>query len=208
MTDQEYIDRNLQGFEGDIYIEQELEKLCDQFKVIRIIETGTFIGGTTLKLSKLRPVYTIEINEEYYLKAEQNIKDLKAESSCDITQYLGDTVEVLKVIVPDAKNGRSLFYLDAHWYNYCPLLEELKIIATQLKSKLKPVIVIHDFQVPNRFDLGYDEYNGQPFNIHWIKNSLDAVYGEGKYDYHYNTENSTGAKRGLIYIYPKLEQND
>jgi hypothetical protein len=206
MTDQEYIERNLQGYEGDYFVGQELEKLCEQHNVIRIIETGTFIGGTTIQLSKLRPVYTIEINEEYFLKAKENIKNLQPVNHCDITQYFGDTVEVLKVIVPDAINGRTLFYLDAHWYNYCPLLEELEIISRDLKSDLKPVIVIHDFQVPERFDLGYDEYNGQPFNFSWIKSRLDSIYGEDNYDYHYNTENATGAKRGLIYIYPKIEQ--
>src|SRR5690606_34701363 len=92
---------------------------------------------------------------------------------------------------------KILFFLDAHWQQYNPLLDELKVIA---EAGLKPVIVIHDFKVPFRDDLGYDSYNGQDYDYTWIQDSLHAIYGSN-FTTRYNDQ-ATGAKRGVIIIEP------
>jgi hypothetical protein len=64
---------------------------------------------------------------------------------------------------------RTLFFLDAHWYNYCPLLDELAVIA---RHRLRPaVIAIHDFVTGHPDQLGYDCYQSQPFTLEWINSS-------------------------------------
>jgi hypothetical protein len=89
-----------------------------------------------------------------------------------------------------------LFYLDAHSHIETPLLDELKAIA---EAEIKPIIVIHDWKIPDRPDLGYDSYNGQDYTFEWIKPSIEAIYGD-EYAYYYNNQ-AEGAKRGVIYIH-------
>jgi hypothetical protein len=115
-----------------------------------------------------------------------------------VEAFIQDSVEFLKALPP---KENAIFFLDAHWGDFCPLLSELEVIA---KYNF-PIIAIHDFKVPNEPTLGYDSINGQAFEYEWIKPSLDAIYGEGGYDYYYNSnEKSTEIKRGIIYITPKI----
>ena len=51
--------------------------------------------------------------------------------------------------------SRALFYLDAHWRNDLPLVEELNII---LQSEIDAVVMIDDFKVPFDAGYGYDDY--------------------------------------------------
>jgi predicted O-methyltransferase YrrM len=199
---EDYISRNLLGFEGDYYIGEEIEKLCKQFNIQQIIETGTFLGATTLQLAKYAPVKTVEINNHFYEHASKNIFETNFENSKGIEIHLADTVNFLNELSASKQlSNDTLYFLDAHWENYCPLLEELKIIA---ESKTKPVIVIHDFKVPHHPKLNFDQYNGQDFDFEWIKDSLDNIYGEDGYEYYYNSqEKSAGAFVGVIYIHKK-----
>ena len=189
----EYLDRNAKGYEGDEFIYIELKKLVDKFKINQIIETGTFLGGTTKRLAELADVITIEIVNDNYLKAKQNFDGVK-----NILALWGNSVDVLKNNLKLYSHESLLFFLDAHWEQYCPLIDELKTIADH---GIKPVIAIHDWKVPGRPDLGFDSYKGQDFTFEWIKDSLDNIYGVDGYSYHYNDQ-AEGAKRGVIYIYP------
>ena len=199
MTQQQYIERNLKGFEGDSFIKKRIEYLCDKFNIDTVIETGTYLGGTTKVLSEMfRWVFTLELNHEYfkksgeYLKGIENISRLNLDSGVYLT-------ELLSQMKPDLQEGETLlFFLDAHWEKSCPLLSELKAIAD---NGIKPAIVIHDWKVPNRPELGFDSYNGQDFTFDWIQHHIDAIYGLDKYAYHYN-DKAEGAMRGVIYIYP------
>ncbi len=196
MKDKEYIERNLKGFEADSFIKAEIEKLRDRFRVKTVIETGTYLGGTTKVLSTMfEEVYTCEINDGNFKKSNEYLRDidnviLVNQSS---PKFLDDLLQILT-----ASSNIKLFFLDAHWSNDCPLLDELSCIA---KHKLKPVIVIHDWKVPDRPDLGYDSYNGQDFTFEWIQSHLELIYGKEGFKYHYNDQ-AEGAKRGVIYIYP------
>lgn len=213
LTTQQYEDRNKLGFEGDHFIAEELKKLITKFKIKSIVETGTFLGWTTKCLAELSTVISIEISDEYYNKAVANLglekiynpetnEDLKHATNGDtIIVFNEDSVSFLNNI-HGMYNDKILFFLDAHWGDVCPLKDELKAIANH---KVKPVIAIHDWKVPNEPTLGYDSYKGQAFTYEWIKPELDAIYGIDGYDYHYNSDKlSEGAKRGVIYIYPKV----
>ncbi|WP_424100578.1 hypothetical protein [Moorena producens] len=191
---QEQLTRNLTGFEGDLYIEEEIKKLVHKLEIKTIIETGTFLGGTTKKLAQIADkVYTIEIDTENIPEATEFLKD-----STNVTVMEGSSPELLRDLLK-LDNGNVLFFLDAHSHIYTPLLDELKAIA---ETGIKPVIVIHDWKVPNRPDLGYDSYNGQDYTFEWIKPSIEAIYGND-YIYYYN-DKAEGGKRGVIYIHSSL----
>ena len=185
-------------FAGDIHIEGEMLKLRDQFSLDTFVETGTCYGSTTLWAAKHfreRPI-TMEVNETFLGVAQGRFSDAGAA----ITVMLGDSAAMMPACCEAIKSaGQSaLFFLDAHFEAHCPLLQELAAIA---EAGIKPVIVIHDFQVPGRPDLGFDTWEGQPFRFSWIRPSLDAIYGANGYSHYFNHE-ATGARRGVIYIHP------
>lgn len=195
MTQQEYIKQNEKGFEGDTILHQTFKDLCKKHKIKHIIETGTYLGHTTKHLSKMcKKVDTIEVVKDNYDNAMTHLSKLKK-----VTQHLGSSEKVLENILPESDEGLFIF-LDAHWNEYNPLLDELKVIANK---GLKPIIAIHDFKVPNRPELGFDVYNrlGIVYEWNWIYKSIEAIYGVGGYEIEYNSE-ATGAKRGVIFIYP------
>ena len=199
LTPEEYAQRNALGFEGDNFIFQSLKELVDTYKIDYIVETGTYLGATTIRLSDLAPVVTFENNLEYFTKAQKLIHTKPTKNQ--IEPYFMDSIKGIDVFLgKQNKKYKGLFFLDAHWGNVCPLKDELKTIA---RYEIKPVIAIHDWKVPNEPTLGYDSYNGQPFTYEWIKKEVEAIYGIDAYSYHYNSDKmSEGAKRGVIYIYP------
>lgn len=188
-------------FNGDKFIENEFLSLKERFGLTTAIETGTCLGGTTIFLGEnFDRAFTIEVNKAWLKIAISRFE--AAGVSNKIKGFLGSSEKVLDDIIQlYSLDSSFILYCDAHWQGYCPLQDELKIIA---KHKLRPVIAIHDFCVPNVPALGYDGYNGQPFTFEWIKPRLEEIYGVDGYEYYYNTnEKSAGAKRGIIYIIPK-----
>ena len=196
----DYLKQNALGFEGDTFAKQKFQQLCEQFKIHTIYETGTYMGGTTKQLATMaKQVHSIEINEANCNKAKLN---LQAVDNVNLHFGSSETIldNLLSAINPKAPTKNNIFcFLDAHWNEYNPLLDELAVIA---KHKLKPVIAIHDFKVPNNSTLGFDTYGKIVYEWSWIASSIDAIYGKDKYVIEYNSE-ATGAKRGIIYIYPK-----
>jgi len=191
MKQEEYIRQNARGFEGDEFLAKEFARLVKLHNINHIIETGSYRGATAKRLSELAPVYTVELIHENYEVAKETCK------GHPVTCRLGNSVDALREWLPNLKRERLLFFLDAHWEKYNPLLDELHVIAM---NGIKPVIAIHDFKVPDRPEFGYDSYAGQDYDFAWIEKSLDEIYG-GKYAYHYNSM-AEGAMRGVIFIYP------
>lgn len=193
------------AFNGDEFICEEFINLRDRFQINTAIETGSATGGTTNWLAgQFEKVHSIEINAGYLKIAKERCK-----VHTNITFYLGDSPTILAYQLNKIGN-RTIYFLDAHWHEQCPLKSELAAIAN---AGLRPVIAIHDFFVPDESGLGCDSYNGQPFTFEWLKPSFDAIYNERRiddkkvpddYEYYYNSfEKSGGAHRGIIYILPK-----
>lgn len=185
-------------FNGDEFIEETILWLKSRFGVNTIIETGTFLGYTTKWLSEnFERVFTVEINPKFYAFAIKRLEGKK-----NVVCKNDSSVNMLSNFLSICDEVPAIF-LDAHWNEFCPLKDELRLIA---ESHLKPIIAIHDFRVPNQDELGYDTYNGQPFVFEWIQKEIENIYGYGNYEHHYNSNaKSSGAKRGIIYIYPILK---
>ena len=185
------------GFNEDIYIKKEIKSLIKKFGIKIIVETGTCTGVSTKEMADIvDSVYSIEINKKYYNLASKNLKKCK-----NVTLLLGNSPKVLKQILPKLKKP-ILFYLDAHWYKYWPILHELNIISKFNHCK-DSVIVIHDFYVPNR-NFGFDIYNNQRLDYKYIKKKILSI--NPKYKHYYNSK-AIGEKRGVIYIYPPIKNN-
>jgi hypothetical protein len=205
ITDKEYIERNMKGFEGDSIMLEKCKSIVTDNDIETIIETGTFLAGTTRVMSEwAKSVYTIEINKPNHEKAKTNLQGFD-----NVHLIFGNSAEELDKLMSqqfvkrsEKFNGRKipkvLFFLDAHFWDYNPLLDELKVIS---KYEADPFIAIHDFKVPNHPELGFDSYKGQDYDFDWIKKSVELIYGT-EYKVEYNS-NAEGAKRGIIYLSAK-----
>jgi hypothetical protein len=182
-----------EAFNGDTFIQENFLTLKYFYDIDTAIELGTCLGSTALWLAdNFDHVFTIEVNPTFAEVAKERL-----EGKSNVTLIVGDTTEELpKINFFD----NTIIFIDSHWYEVCPMKQELNIIAN---SGAMPIIAIHDFYVPDEPNLGYDSINGQRFDIEWIKPELDAIYGEIGYDYCYNDDkHSTEIKRGIIYITP------
>ena len=180
----------MEAFNGDHFILDEVKALIVKYKIATVIETGTNHGKTTQALAALAPaVLTIEIDENLWLEAEH------LEAFANIKRYCGDSALVLPVLLEEVPRP-ILFYLDAHWGEHSPLLDELDAIA---KHQLgDSVIVIHDFYNPQHPDYGYDSWDIGPYKYELIEPYLNQIY-PGGFTCHYNDQ-AEGERRGVIYV--------
>jgi predicted O-methyltransferase YrrM len=190
-----------QGALEDNFVYQEFKKLINKFNIKKIIETGTYYGWSTVKLAEFGiEVITIESSEDNYNIANKNFSKT---SFSNIRSLLGDSPDILREILSNGDNDIILF-LDAHWYNYWPIHDELRVC---IEKKIKPVIIIHDFFVPDEngnAKFGFDKYEQQSLDLNYIKSFLNEIYGEDNYEYYYNSK-SDNVGQGVIYIYKKNE---
>lgn len=182
----------------DKFAFEEFKKLIEKHNVKRIIETGTYKGWSSKVLARFGlPVVTIESDINNFEEAKRNLSSEK-----NVSVIHGSSPNVLRNVISDNEEG-ILFFLDAHWGQYWPLLDELKCIA---EKKTKPAsIIIHDFFVPDEngnAKFGYDKYNGVALDFKYIHSAINEIYGEGEFDYHYTSEIDC-VNSGLIYIYKK-----
>jgi predicted O-methyltransferase YrrM len=198
----------------DRHCQNDVESLVKKHNIKRIIETGSFKGWSTKILATFcDKVDTIEINSEYIAEAVEHLKETN-----NVTIHKGSSPDVMKNIISyDEKN--LLVFLDAHWDDYWPVNDELKVLY---EKNVQPVICIHDFFVPGG-DLikdysnnasynpgqgskfGYDQYRGKALDLNFILKELNLIYTNG-FDYHYSNEVDE-VDSGLIYIYPKENAN-
>lgn len=177
---------------GDGYLAAEVLRLKAAHGLTKAIETGTCLGSTTCWLAEnFDFVHTIDVNAEWQQIAYTRQLDIAGE----VKFYTDDSAKVLNMST--IVDGWFAF-LDAHWGDRCPLLDELRAFAF---IGAKPVLLIHDFQVPGT-DFGFDKMpDGRPFSLDLIRDHLDRIYGEDGWKHNYPTK-VEGARRGWISIEP------
>jgi hypothetical protein len=133
-------------FGFDIHFAIEVDYLIKMYKCDAIFETGTNAGDTTEYLSRTYPdkqIITSEINKEIFDYAEERLKTrtnviLNNESSEIVLRKYKDKFKI------------PFYYLDAHWYDYWPLQDELESIESG-------IICISDFKLGmNKYGIVYD----------------------------------------------------
>lgn len=186
-------------FNGDGYAAAEVLRLKEKHGLRTAIETGTCYGSTTLWMSdNFDGVRTCDVNDDWMNIAKfrnMGVDGIVRKNISWVSE--GSPYALKRLPIYD----KTLVFLDAHWGVHCPLLEELEAICD---AGAKPVIMIHDWQVPGRPDLGHDHFpDGRPFELSAILGHLDAIYGAGGWDHHFN-DKAEGAKRGILYVEPKV----
>jgi hypothetical protein len=128
--------------------------------------------------NKLEDIFT---DIKLYKESNLNNKILKILNENKIETKVMTEVEKLMKI---NNNDLLFFYLDAHWYEYWPILDELEVISKNCQNNA--IIVIDDFKVPDR-DFGFTiDYNiGKILDYEYIKEKLEKIYPDG-YTYWYD----------------------
>jgi hypothetical protein len=182
----------VKAFCGDRFLAKHIDRLKEMYSLETAVETGTYKGQTTRWLcEKFHRVITIEENKGAFQQASEKLAEFN-----NVQIILGDSSKVLIKFLPKTNN---LIYLDAHW-NQNPLLEELRQIGLAVKRGMPlPVIAIHDFQVPEHPEFGYDSYPEITYRWPCIETAVQEI---GSF-YHYYNDQAEGSKRGCIFIVPK-----
>lgn len=184
------------AFNDDAIAQNRVYRFISSKGIKTVVETGTLSGVTSRELAKIvERVISIEISEEYYNTAKSNLSGLT-----NVELYHSNSSQWLADNLKNRDLGTTLFFLDAHWYNYWPIRDEIKAIAESGKHS-DCVIMIHDFYIPGNPHLGFDSYHGQHLNYDYIKDMLALVWPNG-YTVEYNNQ-ATGASRGIGYFYAK-----
>lgn len=184
-------DFGLLPFNGQKNRKKILTPILEKFSPDVILETGTYLGNTTLFLSTFAPyIKTCELNSLLYQNAQNKFKDFSK-----IEVFNLDSREFLRAQVPTLKTKKVFCYLDAHWYDDLPLQFELKLLRT-----INDVIaVIDDFEVPGDPGLGYDRYGKKKLNFDLI--SEEVIKGSWKVQYPAGqSKTETGSKRGWVML--------
>ncbi len=187
------------GMNGQQKRKEIIEAICRKFQPQLAVETGTFLGNTTgyLATTLKVPVISCELRERYHHVARRLLREIPG-----IDLRLQDSRGFLRELALDsAKTSlRTFFYLDAHWYDDLPLVDELEIIGAAWPEF---VAVIDDFQVPRSPDYGYDDYGpGRRLDLSLIseilrKHSLKACFPRAA------GRDETGECRGCCIVLPQ-----
>lgn len=184
------------SFNKDIHVLNTVDYLIQKLGINCIVETGTSCAHTTQVLGEMYPnieIHTIEIIEETYDKSKE-----KLSKYTNITCHLGSSEKVLDELLPKLEGKKILFYLDAHWYDYWPIRDEISLVGKYFKDNA--VIVIDDFSVPLR-EFQCDSYDGHTLSIQYIQEEMYKAYTN--VFFFFNDKTNLQRAVGKIYIFPK-----
>lgn len=139
-------------FGFDITLALLIDDLLGAFDIDMIVETGCHLGDTTSYLARRYPdlpIVTCDTVADYVTLTRRRLR-----GHVNVEAMLLDSRELVAQVDArvDARAGRPLYFLDAHWDPQWPLLQELDAIQRGL-------VVIHDFDIGHpRF--AYDTYDG------------------------------------------------
>ena len=172
---------------------QIFESITDQILPDLIVETGTYRGTTTDYLSKKVncQIYSVEFDVRSYSFSKCRFK-----GNSKVTVFNDDSRSFLRQLskMDKWKNKTIFFYLDAHWNEDLPLVEELEIIGSSWSDS---IVMIDDFKVPDDSGYNYDVYGGAALEI-------ELLHPVSKYNFSYffpiSSKYESGGMRGSIIL--------
>ena len=198
---------------SDSYATETFARLVKDYSVRTVVETGTYRGDSTIRfLDFVNDVITMDIlpmcvgwtagrlsEQGFVLEDDTFPKPLPGKflymrkNDKRVRLYVGNSPEIIRSII-ERLSEPLLFFLDAHWFNYWPLKDEIRAI----KPRPNSVIIVHDILVPGK-DFGFDRYADQPCDYNLIREDLNYV--NNIYKIYYNKE-AAGEYRGILYAVP------
>jgi hypothetical protein len=155
-------------FNDDSFLQEAVATVLGLGQVAMVIETGTYLAYTTRWLASRfphLPVLTVEASPVYYQASAAVLRALP-----NVTQLEGNSADVLAQLYADGRvAGCPFLFLDAHWNEYLPLPDELRLIGAHSTDA---IMLIHDFAVPDQPQFRFDTYHGQPIGMDLLRQAL------------------------------------
>jgi cephalosporin hydroxylase len=178
----------------DAYFMMRIKEIIEDYDIETIVETGVDRGNSTVFFAQnVKNVFGIEILQESIDFATRRLVN---EGLNNFELIKGNSPIVLLSLMNKINVEKTLFFLDAHWGSYWPLLDEIDTI-----SRGKGVIVIHDAQIPDHPEFGFDTWNGNILNYDYVKGALSRWSKTHKVEY--STKHHYISPRGTMYVFPK-----
>src|SRR3954453_18519234 len=178
---------------------RRVEAVAAMFRAVQfktVIETGTYRALTTMHLRTLTnaPVATVEVNKRYFEYSKKRLRKFDR-----VHQFLGHSPQVLEKLRNDAawQNEPCFFYLDAHWLNDLPLLDELHQVRQGWQDF---AALIDDFKVDGDDGYQFDDYGeGKTLQLSLLSTVAELA------DLHVfwpaaSSAKETGARRGWVVV--------
>jgi len=156
-----------EGFFSDTHLQAFAKSLAN--RVSAFVETGAEEGKTTRWASEnFLHVFTCEIDEQYLSRLHWEMLP------ANVYLYAMNSPQFIAEVTLLVGN-MPLFFLDAHWGNYWPLLDELRQIRAHYN---KAIIIVHDCAVPGRPNFwacrgGGADHDGPVCNWEYIRQGIE-----------------------------------
>jgi hypothetical protein len=141
-------------FNGQRRRQAAVEAMFQAVPFATVIETGTYRALTTMYLRRITDarIATVEVNPRYFEYSRRRLRRFE-----HVSQFLGHSPVVVERLRQDEEWQAEpvFFYLDAHWLDDLPLVEELHVIR---KGWTDFVALIDDFKVEGDEGYQYDDY--------------------------------------------------
>lgn len=159
-------------FGFDIHFALEIDYLIKKYNIKTFVETGTNAGDTTYYMAKTYPdiqIITSEIDPYLFTFSSERLKKFD-----NVHTFFQSSEKTIDQIADTAKN--PLYYLDAHWYEYWPVLDEIENIKSG-------VVCIGDANINDRL-YSFDAYDDMHCDIDLIKDKEKStpVYYNNSFD--------------------------
>jgi hypothetical protein len=183
------------AFHNDPFAIKLVDELIKRFKPTSFAETGLFQGGTTQYMANRYPqlpIHSFEVSKEFY---ENGCR--KFSIYPNVKLHLGSSdVALREALEKNVLGDLPLFYLDAHWYDYWPLRDEIRLIGDHLKTA---IILIDDFEVPGRPEFTFDVEGKREGVDETAKCNLDYIKSafSSKHTYRFFSPNYDSVQSGL-----------
>jgi hypothetical protein len=134
----------MSGFHGNQVLQRTVDALIAH-GVTSFVETGTHHASTALHMAvrhPMLPIFTCEIDDHCYLTS---LGTLRPHRNVQLSKESSEKF-IDRLIAENVLGDLPMFFLDAHWYDYWPLPDEVASIAKLPKF----IILVDDFEVPGQ----------------------------------------------------------
>lgn len=154
----------MRGFHGNPIVQRLVNTLIGRAGVTSFVETGTHYAFTAVYMAHSHPtlpVFTCEIDDRCHAAS---LAALRPYQNASLSKESSEKF-IDRLIAENALGGLPMFFLDAHWFDYWPLVDEIAAIGKLPRF----IAMVDDFMVPGQSQFGYDVGGGGTVGLHRTK---------------------------------------